>query len=264
MAMKHASLVAVLASVFLSSCGPSAEENARATEEVARIVEEMAITLVAVTAEIESKVALAIEQTQTAQATSTDTATATATIIPSPSATQTLPPTQTATASPTHTPTATDMPTSTTTPSPTNTPLPTDTPTPVPTHTPLPAPTATATEVYRECMFYGPPGPVVEGPFKVWWTASPPFEPGDTISLFAMRYRDAPGSPNPNYQWAEINPMVGNAIDALQGEYIVDRTTIPWGPPYVGPPGGDAKFLFTSKACSTQGGTGLFDYLVWN
>ncbi len=125
--MKRITGLGVLASIILSSCGPDANEIAQT---VAVESEKVAQRIVAETAKFESKVALAVEETQTAQPTSTETETPTVTntesptasktITSSPTHTQTFTPTQTATASPTDTPTATATmtPTATATPKP--------------------------------------------------------------------------------------------------------------------------------------------------
>jgi len=125
--MKRITGLGVLASMILASCGPDAVEIAST---VAVESEKVAQRIVAETAKFESKVALAVEETQTAQPTSTETETPTVTntetptasktITSSPTHTQTFTPTQTATASPTHTPTATATmtPTATATPKP--------------------------------------------------------------------------------------------------------------------------------------------------
>ena len=110
MGMKYALVLLLLAPGVLVSCGPS-------TEEIAQVAEEMAVTMVAETAEAEAKFVLALEQTRAAQPTSTETATAT--ITSSPTATKTLTPTPTVTGSPTratiHASTVTVTPTATST-----------------------------------------------------------------------------------------------------------------------------------------------------
>ncbi len=127
---------AALVSIALTSCMPSAEDNARATEDIAQMAGDLAMTMIAITAEFDSKVAAGIEQTQLANPTMTEAASfivesaAAATITPYPTATQTFTPTRTATTSPSATQTFTPTPTATTSPSATNTP--TNTPTPEP------------------------------------------------------------------------------------------------------------------------------------
>ena len=110
MGMKYALVLLLLAPGVLVSCGPS-------TEEIAQVAEEMAVTMVAETAEAEAKFVLVLEQTRAAQPTSTETATAT--ITSSPTATKTLTPMPTVTGSPTratiHASTVTVAPTATST-----------------------------------------------------------------------------------------------------------------------------------------------------
>ena len=91
--MRPTVVVALIAFVMLSSCGPSAEVFTRLE------AEEMAITMVAETAEAEAKFILAIEQTQASHPTSTEEATAT--ITSSPTAVRTLTPTNKVIVSPT-------------------------------------------------------------------------------------------------------------------------------------------------------------------
>ncbi len=78
---------AALVSIALTSCMPSAEDNARATEDIAQMAGDLAMTMIAITAEFDSKVAAGIEQTQLANPTMTEAASfiveATATITPS-------------------------------------------------------------------------------------------------------------------------------------------------------------------------------------
>ena len=118
--MKRVGAFILLATIVLSSCAPSAEENARATEDIAQMAGDLAMTMIAITAEFDSKVAAGIEQTQLANPTMTEAASfivesaAAATITPYPTATQTFTPTPTATTSPS----ATNTPTNTPTPEP--------------------------------------------------------------------------------------------------------------------------------------------------
>ena len=120
--MRRAAVLALLASVILSSCSPTTEETA---EMFTRLeAEEMAKIMVAETAEAETKLILAIEQTQAVQPTSTEQATAA--ITSSPAATITITPTTKVTAGPTLTVTATRTPTPIA--SPTRTPAASDVP----------------------------------------------------------------------------------------------------------------------------------------